>query len=123
MSTTIAVGSQARTEGKSVGYWLKRISSNYLVRKIVRALFTVWFVTTLTFFLVRLMPSNPVAVYINELIVQYGLSYDEARDQATALFAFDPDQPLIQQYFDYVGQMARGNFGTSLRSPGTPVMD
>ncbi len=122
MSTT-TTSAKTRAERSFIGYWFRRIRSNFLVRQIVKALFTIWFVTSLTFFLVRLMPSNPVQVYINELIVQYGLSYDEARDQATALFAFDPDQPLIQQYFDYVSQMARGNLGTSLRSPGTPVLD
>ncbi|MBN1248961.1 MAG: ABC transporter permease, partial [Anaerolineae bacterium] len=63
----------------ALGQWVKRIRSNYLVRRITKAIFTIWFVTSLIFFLVRLMPSNPVAVYINELIVQYGLSYDEAR--------------------------------------------
>ena len=69
--------------------WLKRFTSHFLVRKIARALFTIWFVTSLIFFLVRLMPSNPIEVYINELIVQYSLTYAEARDQAASLFALE----------------------------------
>jgi peptide/nickel transport system permease protein len=68
------------------------------------------------------MPSNPVEVYINELIMFYSLTYDQARDQAASLFAIDLDAPLYQQYFEYMGQLLRGNLGTSLRSPGTPVM-
>ena len=43
----------------------------------------------------RLMPSNPVEVYINELIVQYSIPYDEAKDQAASLFAIDLDAPLL----------------------------
>jgi len=88
---------------------------------ISRAIFTIWFVTSLIFFLVRLMPSNPIEVYINELIVQYSLTYAEARDQAASLFAIDLDAPLYKQYFDYMVQLAHGNLGDSLRSPGTSV--
>ena len=81
------------------------------------------FVTSLIFFLVRLMPSNPIEVYINELIVQYSLTYDEARDQAASLFAIDLDAPLHQQYFEYMAQLFQGNLGSSLRSPGTSVWE
>ncbi|HOT93236.1 MAG TPA: ABC transporter permease [Anaerolineae bacterium] len=101
--------------------WIKRITSNYVVRMMARAIFTVWFVTSLIFFLVRLMPSNPIEVYINELIVQYSLTYAEARDQAASLFAIDLDAPLWKQYTDYMVQLAHGNLGNSLRSPGTSV--
>jgi peptide/nickel transport system permease protein len=111
----------ATEQASTVGQWAKRISSNFLVRKLVKAFLTIWIVTTLIFFLVRLMPSNPVDVYIFELMTQYSLTYTQAKDQAAALFAFDPDQPLLQQYAEYMGQLARGNLGTSLRSPGTTV--
>ncbi len=114
---------KAPPKGAPVGQWIKRITSHFLVRKAARALFTIWFVTTLIFFLVRLMPSNPIEVYINELIAQYSLPYAEARDQAASLFAIDLSAPLYKQYFDYMGELLRGNLGTSLRSPGTPVMD
>lgn len=122
MSET-AVTINAPPRGTPVGRWIRRITAHFLFRKIVRALFTIWFVTSLIFFLVRLMPSNPIDVYINELIVQYSLTYAEARDQAASLFAIDLDAPLHEQYFDYMGELLRGNLGTSLRSPGTPVMD
>ncbi len=102
--------------------WVKRVTSNFLVRKLAKAFFTIWFVTSLIFFLVRLMPSNPIEVYINELVLNYGLPYAEARDQAASLFALDLDAPLHEQYFEYMGKLLHGNLGTSLRSPGTPVM-
>lgn len=97
------------------------MASNYLVRRLAKAFFTILFVTTLVFFLVRLMPSNPIEVYINELIVQYSLTYAEASDQAASLFAIDLDAPLYEQYFDYMINLFQGDMGTSLRSPGTPV--
>jgi peptide/nickel transport system permease protein len=119
--SSTATSTQAVPRKKPLRQWIKRITSNYVVRMLSRAIFTVWFVTSLIFFLVRLMPSNPIDVYINELIVQYGLPYAEARDQAASLFAIDLDAPLHEQYFDYMGQLLHGNLGESLRSPGTPV--
>lgn len=115
----IAPGQAKRTPGSLI----RAVASNYLVRRLGKALFTIWFVTTLIFFLIRLMPSNPVEVYINELIVQYSLTYDEAKDQAASLFAIDLDAPMWQQYLDYMGNLIQGDMGTSLRSPGTPVTD
>lgn len=100
---------------------IRRIVSNYLLRRLLKALFTVFFVTTLIFFLIRLMPSNPIEVYINELIVQYGFSYEDARNQAASLFAIDLDAPMYAQYLDFLRHLLRGDLGNSLRSPGTSV--
>ena len=119
---SVATASEVAVRSKfSLSSLAKVIASNYLVRRLGKALFTIWFVTTLVFFLVRLMPSNPVEVYINELILQYSLTYSEARDQAASLFAINLNAPLWQQYLDYMGNLLQGNLGTSLRSPGTPV--
>jgi peptide/nickel transport system permease protein len=100
---------------------MRAARSSYLLRRLVKAFSTILFVTTLVFFLVRLMPSNPVEVYINELIVQYSLTYAEAKDQAASLFAIDLDEPILRQYFGYMGNLFQGDMGTSLRSPGTSV--
>lgn len=104
--------------------WSTRVAGilwSYTVRRLLKALFTIALVVTLTFFLVRLMPGNPVDVYIHTLISQYGFSYDDAANQAAALFAFNPNEPLLLQYWDYLTALARGDLGMSLVSPGTPV--
>jgi len=98
-----------------------RLARSYALRRALKAAFTIYAVATLTFFLVRLMPGSPVEVYIHTLISQYGFTYDEAANQAAALFAFDPNQPLVLQYWDYLRSLARGDLGMSLVSPGTPV--
>jgi peptide/nickel transport system permease protein len=100
---------------------LRWLTSNYLLGRILKALLTAFMVITLTFFLIRLLPGNPVEVYINQLIVQYGIPYHEASDQAAALFAIDLDEPLVLQYFDYLGNLFRGDLGNSILSPGTTV--
>lgn len=103
--------------------WGKAVGGNFLVRRIAKALFTIFFVTTLLFFLVRLMPSNPLEIYIQELMSQYSMSYQDAASQAASLFSIDFDAPLWQQYLNYLGGLARGDLGMSLRSTGTPVID
>ena len=99
----------------------RRLYANYPLRRLFKAIFTVFFVTSLTFFVVRLMPGNPVEIYIQELQINQGMSYAEARDQAASLFAIDLDRPFLLQYADYLGNLLRGNLGSSFRSTGTPV--
>ncbi|MCX2728086.1 hypothetical protein OO015_11350 [Thermomicrobium sp. 4228-Ro] len=90
---------------------IRRIARANVLRRSLKAVLTVWIVVTATFFLVRLMPGSPVEVYIHTLISQYGFTYDEAANQAAALFAFDPDQPLVLQYLDYMRSLVRGDLG------------
>lgn len=100
---------------------IQGILRSYLFIKTVKALFTVWVVITLTFFLIRLLPGNPVEMYMNELIVQYSMTYEEAQDQAAALFNIDLDRPLLLQYTEYMGKLLQGDLGKSVTSPGTTV--
>jgi peptide/nickel transport system permease protein len=100
---------------------LGRIAGNYVLRRIFKALFTIFFVTTLTFFVVRLMPGSPVDAYIAKQVGEYGVSYIDAAAQAESLFAIDPSEPLYQQYFTYLGRLVQGNLGKSLVSSGAPV--
>jgi len=51
----------------------------YLLQRLLKMLVTVWVVMTIIFFLVRLMPSNPVDRYIEDQMVQYGMTYEDAK--------------------------------------------
>jgi peptide/nickel transport system permease protein len=99
-----------------------RIWGNFLIRRLLRAILTIFFVTSAIFFLVRLLPGDPVEVYINQQMTQYGYSYDDAKNQAQSLFAIDADKPLLAQYFDYLNNLLHGNLGMSITSPGTSVL-
>jgi peptide/nickel transport system permease protein len=101
---------------------LQRIYSNYTVRTIIQALVTIWAVITLTFFLIRLMPGNPFDVYVDFLMNQQNLPYEEAVSRAALQFQFDPDANVLTQYFDYMGQLLRGDLGVSITSSGTQVL-
>jgi len=100
---------------------IRKLSKNYLLRKLLGMFATIWLVVTLTFFMVRLMPGNPIEVYINQQMSLTGISYQEARNQAASLYNIDLDSPLWVQWIDYMKKMAVGDFGYSFSSPGTPV--
>jgi peptide/nickel transport system permease protein len=100
--------------------WLRH---SYVVRTVLQALLTVWAVITFTFFLVRLMPGNPVDVYVDFLMNQSNLTYDEAYARAASQFAFNPDANVFDQYFSYMANLLRGDLGQSITSSGTRVLD
>jgi peptide/nickel transport system permease protein len=99
-----------------------RVFGSFLFRRLIRAFLTVFFVSSLIFFLVRLLPGDPVQVYINQQITQYGYSYEDAANQARSLFAIDTDQPVMLQYLDYLKNLATGDMGKSLTATGTSVI-
>lgn len=76
--------------------WLERITSNFLLRRLLKALFTIWFVTSITFFVVRAMPGNAVDILLQELTAQ-GMSPDDARNQAASLMGIKLDEPVYLQ--------------------------
>jgi peptide/nickel transport system permease protein len=90
---------------------LQSLTHSYYVQKIIKTLFTVFVVTTFVFFLVRLLPGNPIEQMVNLLINTQGIS----------LYSIDLDQPLYLQYIEYLGKTLRGDLGNSLLSQGTTV--
>src|SRR6266849_2030401 len=62
-------------------------------------------VTTILFFMFRLMPGTPLAAFINENL--------NADQQQAMLEQFGLDRPMWQQYFIYLGNLVQGEFGLS----------
>ena len=120
-SSATAPESLGNAQVRNAPNLLRRFTQNYYVRRIANALFTIWVVSTIIFFLIRLLPGNPVEQYIARLIETQGMDYENARSQAAALFAIDLDAPLWQQYLDYLVNLLQGNLGVSITSPGTSV--
>ena len=122
-----AVTSVPHTESLKTGtpnrVWkrVKNALTSYTFRTVIQGLITVWAVITFTFFLIRLLPGNPIEIKIDQLMQQRSISYDEALNQAARLYNFDPDAPLGQQYVDFLGQLVRGDLGQSVTSAGTSV--
>src|SRR5919199_5181954 len=70
-------------------------------------------VTTILFFMFRLMPGTPLAAYINENLNE--------EQQRLILEQFGLDKPMWQQYFIYLANLAQGELGLSFFQ-GRPVL-
>ena len=92
-----------------------------IARALVRAFITIFLVTTLNFVLIRLMPGNAVDNYIQQIMQEQLLSYEDAKQQASSLFQLDLNAPIHEQYFKFLGGLLRGDLGNSMLSQGTPV--
>lgn len=101
--------------------FLQDVLQSYYAQSLVKTLFTAFVVTTFIFFLVRLLPGNPVDQMVSLLVSQQGMSRQEANDRAATLFSIDFNRPLYLQYVDYLNNTIHGDFGKSVLSPSTPV--
>jgi peptide/nickel transport system permease protein len=81
------------------------VNSRALLYRVGHMLFVLWVVTTLLFFMFRLMPGSPLAAYIDTSMT--------AEQQAILLHQFGLDRPMWQQYFLYLANLAQGNLGVS----------
>lgn len=91
------------------------------VKRFGVALLMIWMVTTLTFFLIRLMPGNPITSAFQGLI-QQGMTSQQAAVEVHILYDVFPNQPIVTQYFIYLWNLLHGNLGTSVVYTGRPVL-
>jgi peptide/nickel transport system permease protein len=91
-----------------------------LAVKLGAGLIMIWVVATFTFFLVRLMPGNPVTTQYETLITR-GASPQAARNAVALMYGFIPKQPLPQQYLHYLWQLLHLNLGQSISYSGVSV--
>ena len=80
--------------------------SKYILNRVFMALLTIWAIVTITFFMMHAIPGDPFTkegkmpkVVHDNMIKQYGL-----------------DKPLSEQYFIYLKNVARLDFGVSMKS-------
>jgi peptide/nickel transport system permease protein len=84
----------------------------FILSRVLQALVTLFMVVTVVFFLARLS-GDPIALLAGENATPEYETLMRAR--------YGLDKPLVQQYFIYLGQLATGDFGTSLVS-GRPAL-
>ncbi|HEX6514877.1 MAG TPA: ABC transporter permease [Nocardioidaceae bacterium] len=86
----------------------------YIVQRLLLIIPMVWVLVTLVFILLRVAPGDPVSAAVGGKLDQ------EALDQRR--HALGLDRPLYVQYFDYIADVARLNFGNTI-SDNRPVID
>ncbi|MBB4907661.1 ABC transporter permease [Actinophytocola algeriensis] len=92
----------------------------YLLRRIGFYAFTAWAAITINFFLPRLIPGDPVQALIARSRGQLDAN---AIQSLYILFGLDTDTGIVEQYFDYIGQLFRGDLGLSFTFFPTPVSE
>ncbi|MEM0385574.1 MAG: ABC transporter permease [Nitrososphaeria archaeon] len=89
----------------------------YLLKRILFGVLVIFGVLTLTFLITKIIPQNPVAVWLG----LEGMQYPELVKQVTELWKLD--RPIWEQYIYYVGNVLRGDFGRSSWSRGPVIAD
>jgi peptide/nickel transport system permease protein len=87
--------------------------TRYLTRRIANALLVMLAVTLFTFGLLHIAPGNPAALMAGE--------FATAEDITRMTERLGLDKPLPQQYFIYLTDLVRGDFGKSILY-GTPAL-
>ncbi len=88
----------------------------YLARRVALTIPTFLALMFLTFVAIRLVPGDPVEVRMGER----GVSPERL---AMLRHQLGFDQPVWRQFLDYVGQIARGDFGVSLATQQKVLME
>jgi peptide/nickel transport system permease protein len=86
----------------------------YLVRRLLLVIPTLLGVSMVVFLLVRLLPGDAVTMLLQD--------YAYAKDADEMRARLGLDRPIYVQYVEWIGGVARGDLGTSLRNK-TPVAD
>jgi len=91
----------------------------FVLRRLGFFVVTLWAALTLNFFLPRLMPGNPALAAIGK---SRGAISPQALKVMEAEFGVGGHQNIAAEYVSYLGNVARGRFGSSLTTqPGTSV--
>jgi len=78
----------------------------FLLRRLLHAVFVIWGVVTVVFFLVRLT-GDPTLFLVDQSATQEEIAHTRA--------LLGLDRPLAAQYVDFLGAALRGDFGASIR--------
>lgn len=85
----------------------------YILRRLLSGLLTIWFIATVTFFAMHAVPGDPI---MNDKAVT-----PEVRLNLQQKYGLD--KPLVQQYFLFMGNMVKGDFGISFTQKNRRVND
>ena len=94
--------------------------AGWLIRRTLFAFATAWAISMLSFLVIQIPPGDYVTSYIAQLQSQGTIFTDVEAQALRDLYGLD--QPVILQYFRWLGLMAQGNFGVSFEF-NRPVLD
>lgn len=100
------------------------MSLKKIVNRLLFLVLVIWAASTITFFIPRISPKNPIRERFAELARMGGFSPgDLEKIVASYSEKFGLDKPLWQQYLDYISSVARLDLGVSLNKFPKTVWD
>ncbi|WP_432548554.1 ABC transporter permease [Kineococcus sp. SYSU DK004] len=96
---------------------------DYLLRKLGFYAVACWAALTLNFLIPRMLPGDPVDILLAKLSQRGATVTPETRAAYATLLGGDTDQPLLTQYVTYLGNLFRGDLGTSVSYFPAPVTE
>ena len=100
------------------------MSIKKVVQRLLFLVLVIWAASTITFFIPRLSPKNPIRERFNELAMSGGFSpADLEKIIASYNAKFGLDKPLLEQYAIYVWGVVRFDLGVSLNKYPKTVID
>ncbi|GAA5030953.1 ABC transporter permease [Microbacterium fluvii] len=92
----------------------------YVLGRVGQAALVLWAAYTVTFVILYLLPSDPVALQLSANNIEIDSLTEAQREQAAARLGLD--RPVWEQYLGLLTAALRGDFGTSY-AKGLPVTD
>jgi len=84
--------------------------TSYIIRRLIQAILVILVISFLVFILMRLLPGDPI-----EMLISSSMLTDYTPEMMDALRAEKGlDKPWLVQYANWLGQMLKGDFGTSI---------
>jgi len=85
--------------------------TTYIIRRLMQALVVLILMTLLVFFIMRLLPGDPLLIYVAQSANIQAMS-PEVLDAMRHEFGLD--KPIMSQYANWITGIFRGDFGTSI---------
>ncbi|WP_432496857.1 ABC transporter permease [Kineococcus auxinigenes] len=95
----------------------------FLLRKLGFYAIAFWAALTLNFLIPRMLPGDPVDILLAKLSQRGATVTPETRKAYATLLGGDTGDPLLQQYWTYLTNIARGDLGTSISYFPAPVTE
>ena len=82
--------------------------ARYLLKRFLLMIVTLWVLITIIFFLFRIMPVDPTALFIGASL------HPDSQNMMMEMFGLD--KPKLEQYFIYMKNLFKGELGISIRT-------
>jgi peptide/nickel transport system permease protein len=84
----------------------------YLLRRLLIAIGTVWSVSVISFVIIQLPPGDYVTSYIAQMAATGSIVSEQEAENLRRQYGLN--QPVYVQYYKWMAQVVRGNFGMSM---------